>query len=234
MRRTTRHREDNTMQRSGHAERPADSEARVSAALAEPRFEPRRPGWGEPGPGSAPPYFSRRRNVTTIIQGLDPRPTWGAPSVGSGAGFRSATHVRDWLTNCCDCPRLTGSRHAKCAGQRRVVGRPIASRHRVALGGANYDHCDELVHRSTISTAPCPGTGIGVSWDCRSTTGAGPDRLARGVVAFPFLVADLDAVGGVFRSCRRDRLGNSTCHWALAARSAGHRARRRGAYPGVA
>src|SRR5215472_15633902 len=36
---TTRPREDNTMQRSGHAERPADSEARVSAALAERRIE---------------------------------------------------------------------------------------------------------------------------------------------------------------------------------------------------
>src|SRR5262249_10342130 len=113
MRRTTRPREDNTMQRSGHAERPADSEARVFAALAErriegaaaagatnpigaclaarlasltgpsPRFEPLHPGWGEPAPGPSRHISSDHRNVTAYCR----------DAAGSCAGWRGAMAV---------------------------------------------------------------------------------------------------------------------------------------------
>ena len=93
----------------------------------------------------------------------------------------------------------------KFPGQRRVTGM-LWFRVALVLGGTGHDHCDDLVHRSTVSAAAHSGSGIGVSWGGRSAPGAGPDGLARRVVAFSFLIADLDAVGGVFRPCRGNRL----------------------------
>ena len=58
----------------------------------------------------------------------------------------------------------------------------------------------------TIATTPstarrsvlhhAPETSIGISRDCRGSAGARPDRVAPQMVAFPFLVAHDDAVGG--------------------------------------
>jgi uncharacterized protein (DUF1499 family) len=66
------------------------------------------------------------------------------------------------------------------------------------FGRSSHDHCDDLVHHSTISAAAHSGTAISISWDGYSIAGTGPDRLTRRVVAFPFLVADLDAVAAYF------------------------------------
>jgi len=115
-------------------------------------------------------------------------------------------------------------------GQQRVADM-LSFRVARCFGRSSHDHCDDLVHHSTISAAVHSGTGISISWDGYSIAGTGPDRLTRRVVAFPFLVADLDAVGGVFRPCRCRRR-TCTCYRPLAARLAWHRARARGAHRG--
>src|SRR5215472_2770397 len=140
-------------------------------------------------------------------------------------GFGRRPLCERWLANRRDCPRLTGSRHAKFAGRPRLWGVLLLcviallwEEQTMTIATNSSTARRSLLHHVPELALALAGTAVVL--------------LALGVVAFPFLVADLDAVGGVFRSCRRDRLGNSTCHWALAARSAGHRARRRGAYRG--
>ena len=66
-------------------------------------------------------------------------------------------------------------------GQQRVADM-LSFRVARCFGRSSHDHCDDLVHHSTISAAARSGTGISVSWDGHSIAGAGPDRLAYGVV----------------------------------------------------
>src|SRR6266478_1237739 len=114
-------------------------------------------------------------------------------------------------------------RRPKSSRHWRVAERPIfASLH--CLGGASHDYCDDLIHGSTICLEACPGTSIGISGDCSGASGARPDRMAPWVVAFPVLLADLDAMGRLCRSCCCDRLGARACHRPLAARLARDRA----------
>jgi hypothetical protein len=103
-----------------------------------------------------------------------------APIWSSMRGRVTASGARERSSG----PGLKGPRRTKFAGHRRGAGRPIALRRCAALRGAGHDHCDDLVRRSTIAAAAAhSGTGIGVSWNCRSAAGARPDRLAPRMVS---------------------------------------------------